>query len=688
MSKRSPQKTDKPLPLQKVSQPLEPGWVEAPDGRIFRLSSAHQKTIAQGRDASGMGVRRDFSKKMSKERDAAIKRWYREGGQWFIDWVKEHYRRWDGEPLHWREPFQEEFYLLMGNPLIERVIVEKGSQMGFSEELIAQLSFTLAALKLPTALGFEAELKLRDMVPRIQTGFDYCEPIQKARKRRRSATGRKDTDHKERKISVEGVECTFFYTSTAAKSGGQERQASSAMSSFTAWVLFGDELELWSSSGIDVATERQSACEMVTKPFRGGSTPGQEGGIIDTQIRSSKHVFQWHLICPHCEQAQFLHPFGNLLKAVLQESEDGSQEERFIDITGRPLDWFYHDGSSRDLRVSTAYLGCQNCAKELDQAAIATGEFRCRNTGISLRALCDYTLSSQTPIFETVSLRLPRLASILFNAPERVRKLINTRNPVDQLQQGLGLSVSVGGGKISLIRLQRCVGLPLPSDLGSPDLVVMGVDQGKAHNWGIVEYWWLAKADDPEERWLNAHKQVVWWGAVVGFDAANEAGYSNLDDLVAKYGVDLVGIDADPETSAAGTYARRHPPEAGKKGQVFLLDQVILKGQDFRRKEMDVQKTVVPAFSIDRTAWLDSVRNSIYQGRHHFPEGLVYEAGEDSNLLYHYLTSDRRSDGTWLKVPGAPDHFMHADNFAHACVLISLYEPKPGGFVFSSFKRT
>ncbi len=350
--------------------------------------------------------RGEFSLQQTEQRAAGVKRWYQEGGEFFVWWAHHHYRRSNGEPLHWTEPTQEEFYQVMGNPWVEFLVVEKPSQVGFTESLIAMLGFVMSEVKIPCALGFEAERKLRELVPRIQSTFDFVEPIQAVRRSRMAATGRKDTDHKERKMTVGGVECTFWYASTTTKNK-QERQASSSLSSFPAGWQGADEIELYPEGVLDVAKKRMSASTLQTKPFRAGSTPGHEGGIVDSLVRASVYFFQWRVQCPHCDREQFLDAFGNLLRAVTQETEDGATEERYVDITGRPLDWFCHDHSSRRQRIETAYIGCQHCGKELPPAAIAnlnqggSGEFVCVNTGERLKQLCTSLTKEQKPLHDS-----------------------------------------------------------------------------------------------------------------------------------------------------------------------------------------------------------------------------------------------------------------------------------------------
>jgi len=660
-------------------------------------------------EANAQQRRGQFSRRQAKERQVGIDRWYREGGELFLQWVQQHYRRSNGEPLHWIEPTQEEFYLLMGNPWVEFIVVEKPSQVGFSEALISMLAFIMSEIKIPSALGFEREGKLREMVPRIQSTFDYIDRIQAVRRSRMAATGRKDTDSKERKMTVGGVECTFWHAGTASKSN-QVRQASSTLSSFPAWWQGADEIELYPEGVLDVAKKRMSASTLPTKPFRVGSTPGHEGGIVDSLVRASTYFFQWRVRCPHCSREQFLDAFGNLLLPVTQATEDGASEERYVDITGRPLDWFSHDQSSRRRRIETAYIGCQGCGKELPQEAIASikqggsGEFICANTGERLRELCARLTAQQQPLHDSVALRLPRLASKLFSTAETMRDLTASRNPQDTIQQGLGRAITIGVGKISLPRLQRCCGLVLPDwcQGRSPDLVVLGGDQGRASHYAVRTAWYLPLDEpDPETRWLNAHVSLDWWGHLHGFNG--------VEDQVSRYGIDLVGFDNEPEVQIAAAHARKYPSQSawldrgiptssrpnptptyrteGRKGATFLFDQVHLKGEDFRRTERTIQDQKVPVFALHRTFGLDAVRDRIYRGQLHMPEGLQYDPRDEDNFLLHLLAGDRRTDGIWAQTPGMPDHFHHALCFAEIAVLAAFYEPRPKRLAFGSFRR-
>ena len=614
-------------------------------------------------------ARDSFTQLIVDGQKAAIDRWYTTGGRMFLEWARSNYRIKTGEVLSWNEPFLESFYIAMGNPWFERVIVEKGAQMGFTEYLICSMAFALAELHIPSALGFEAEGKLRDVVsPRIQPSFDLIKQIRDIRAARFKATGRKDTDFQQRKITVGGVELTLFYTSTVSAKRNQESSAPSSLRSFTGWFVGGDEIELWHPSALDIVVERQGACPMATKPLRIGSTPGMVGGVVDTQVKLSKYVFEWFIECPTCGDHQPLDAYGNLIKAVLIDDEQGDTQSVFLNEVGRPLDWHCHDRTSRETMIQTSYIGCRSCDEEFSRATLNKGSFR-DIKGIDMLELCDRTVSERSSIFEAVAIRLPRLASILFRPAERIRKLLVTLNPADQIQQGLGKAVSIGNGKIDLSRLIKCCGRDLSQVIGdrAPDLIVIGMDQGRAANWVQVQQWYMGEGETWEEQWITAIKVVVFYGSVHGFNG--------LADLADYWNADLIGFDGEPEVQLAADFARMRSPDEVDKGRAYMFDQVRLKGENFRQSEREVQNCKYQIYAVHRTFGLDAVRNRLYADRQFFTGELQYNPGDDQNLFYHYLTSDRRSTGLWVtESDNAPDHWFHADNFCEMAVLVSGYQ--------------
>ena len=652
--------------------------------------------IVRQKKRSNQQEREKFVDKLATEREKAIASWYAGGGDVFLNWVKPNYRTYSGETLSWDEVFLEEFYRTFGNPWIEKLVVKKAAQVGYSEALIALTAFFLGYLRSPIGFGFEEQQKLRDMVSsRVGPALVYCEPIAQLIRARHEVTGRSDIDN-QGSITVAGVKASFFYAISRSKTSNE--QAPAALRSFTACAIFADEFSLWPKGVLDIAIARMAASKMPTKIVRAGSTPSFEGSILDSEVKRAKYSFQWSVKCEHCQTIQFLVPFsletlkGNLLKATAFQEND-IEEIRFFDIAGRPLSWYHYSknpdgvedwqlrGEDRERAISSAYLGCHNCGKEITREVIKDGKYICTRSGVDLHEFNLRVTREKEIVRQTVAFHFPVLTSSLFNATERLRRLFESDNPRDEIQQRLGESVSLSGGKIDLGRILSCVGLSLPEGTPEePDFIVMGVDQGRP-NYGVIQKWYLGSEGKKDRWWKDARVQVIWQGELGTLEDVRET--------AAQYKVDLIGIDSEPEFQLATEYALGHlPPGASivKKGdrpkvqgQVYLFDQIALRGEQFKRTVRTIRstrkETEVPIYLIDRTFGLDSVRDRIYRGLFHLPEGLNYNPKDNGNFLYHFITSDRQPGGKWIESPGAPDHYFHAANFAEMTALVSLFEP-------------
>lgn len=657
--------------------------------RPERISVDHKRACEKLADPSKMANRELFANAMTARRARSIDKWYEQGGRLFVAWSKKYYRRWTGEPLDFdRDPFIEEVLMLMGLPWLEELSVEKAAQVGFTEYGIAYAAFCLSYVRITIGFGFERAAKLADIVgPRVQRAFDNIQPIQELKTRYRQTLGRKDTDTKQRNLSVGGVAATFFYAgvnSSGAK-GGEEREVSSSMSSFEAFTIVGDEADAWPPGTRQTARERTGACTMPTAPVRFGSTPGSDAGAIASMVKSSGYLFEWQVVCPGCGKKQALYPMGNFLKSVLVVEEDGTEEERFIDDTGRPLNWFYRDGTNQESKIRTAYIGCRYCEAELPYAESiervakgGTGHYACSNTGKTLIEVHDDAVRNKI-VIPNAGLRLPRLASPRFKPSARIRACVESDNPMDSLQQGLGLAISLAGGAMRESKLLDCVGLPVPDEAKDWETVlVLGVDQGQSHHWGVLTRWYLPPEKDKKQRWLKAFKEIVCYEKIYKFEG--------IEEFARKHDVDIVGIDVDPETEKATDYSEEHKSSVRKKGRVFALNQVAMKGGKVRRSTPNVQGKDVVVYSLHRTWGLDAIRTRIYRKQQSFPAGMMIDKTDFYNPLYHYLTSERRSDETWSKPESAPDHFMHADNFTEAALWADLFEERRPGLIISNVR--
>lgn len=628
-----------------------------------------------------MTQRHEFANRIVTEREAHTQKWYEFGGRLYIDWVKKFYRTYTGSHLSFEEAFVEEIYLLFGNPWFERVVFEKAAQMGFTECTIAFTTFALAHLHIALGIGFETNAKANEMVGlRIQPSFDFCPVIQELSQERRGVMGRGDVDNKSA-LTVAGVTANFFYGKLPGNSGSlDERQAPPKLSSFTAQMILGDEYELWSKKVLDIVEKRMQASTLPTKPMRYGSTPGAEGGLVDTDVRMAQYLFQWHITCPHCQTNQFLDAFGNFLKAVEAEVE-GQIESVYIDPTGRPHSWFHHDPTRAK---DTAYIGCSNpeCGKELPRSAIESGHFRCRKHDISLAKACNNVLSEQKAV-ERTALRMPILASTKFDPVKSIKRLFASVSPVDEIQQGLGKPASFSSGGITYKRIEACIGLPLPDAGVKPDLTMLTLDVGRHGNPAQVLEWYYGQGDTPEERWTNAHIRLIWYGKVKDLD-------TDLYRLVDLYKCQIVAIDNEPEFHLASSLALKHPvqlycPQLYQGGytrsnlQVFLYDQMELKGGKFKQSIREVtgvgRSQKVAVFNVDRTWCIDRVKSRIYQKQLHLPQGLIYDPEDpENNLISHFLSSVRTTESKWVE--SKPDHHLLAQSAAEA-IALCLFTARP-----------
>ena len=121
----------------------------------INLSPKKRKKIAElsGHPAA------EFVRVMNSQRAAAVSRWYsqhssypleRSGGEWFLSWVDENYKRWTGEALEWTEPGLREYYLAIGTPWLERIIAEKAAHAAFLRFLAA--SFAIVGCKISLSI--------------------------------------------------------------------------------------------------------------------------------------------------------------------------------------------------------------------------------------------------------------------------------------------------------------------------------------------------------------------------------------------------------------------------------------------------------------------------------------------------------------------------------------------------------
>lgn len=670
---------------------------------------------------------------MEHKRESAVQQyWYESGGAYFRQWCEAHYRTHNGVPLHWRDPFFSQFVEIVGNPWFERLTVLKAAQLGYTEVSVALCLFGAIALRSSSFFCVERVSKLMDIVgPRFQPCLDSNDLAQDLR-REVARLGRPDTDNRSRLIQIGGAS---IYFGASNRVGASKREVTSQISSVpVSFLAVADEAESQPPGIATVLSERFSASELPTSIVRLGSTPGGEGGPVDLEVQRSRHYFDWHFTCPECDRGQFLYPlgdehvrpqpsefapYGNLFKPR-EFNEEGKTTRKYLDENGHPYDWWAHDDSSYDAKIETAYLGCRWCGAPISKELIASGEYRCRHTKERAINICQRAIAEQKGILDSAVVTMPRLASEKFDPVVRLKNLLSTRRVADAWQQGYGVIFSLGGGAISIGALIQSIARPVPdwADPDRPDLIVVGADQGGTFHQVVVQYWYFPDVENTlpsydlkttdgqrkqQQHWQSAFKQVVWWGEVSGMDG--------IEEVARSWRADLVGMDRDPEKSAASKFAARYtcsresrirktraslvprgrgversPDWFDEAGVVFTFDQVV-QSEDIRRRKKKVSGVEISEYAIDRTFGLDAVRSRVNGKNLSLPSHWRWDPSDRDSYLYQMVTSERMQSGheaIWREPPAEPDHAHHADNFAEMAVLAFDLEPRPRSFSFGS----
>jgi hypothetical protein len=102
---------------------------------------------------------------------------------------------------------------------------------------------------------------------------------------------------------------------------------------------------------------------------------------------------------------------------------------------------------------------------------------------------------------------------------------------------------------------------------------------------------------------------------------------------------------------------------------------------------MAVQGKEVSVYSLHRTWGLDALRTRILRKQQSFPAGLSIEMGNESNWLFHYITSRRLPEGIWTKPESSPDHVFHADNFTETGLWAWLFEERKPKLAFTRITK-
>lgn len=387
----------------------------------------------------------------------------------------------------------------------------------------------------------------------------------------------------------------------------------SALLSFPADMIILDEFDKLDPKAVALARRRMNASEV--KREIDISTPTLPGrGIHSMYLASDQRVYEQQ--CPACES---WHVF------------DFFQDVR---INGETYDrWQFW--SAEELRADRARLVCASCGHEFTKAErCAPGRWTAQAPDV--HGIRGYHVPALA--FPFVSLNTLAVNAVATEVSE-----------IEEFYRSdLGLPHQPGGGGVTEDMLQR-LSAELPNGR-LPQMAwrdtTMGVDVGSRFHYRITS---LGTDGWPYVRAMGA---VRAW--------------TDLDDLMSRFGVSMAVIDALPELHTAMAWAQRHP---GRVLRAFYpTNAAALRSEMFRADEdkLEVQ--------INRTMAMDSVFAAVVQRRERWPASVT----RDPEVVQHMKAPVRvvsidthgQSRPAWVHTQ--PDHGFHAsvyDRIARAVLL-------------------
>ncbi|MBW4662450.1 MAG: hypothetical protein KME15_27705 [Drouetiella hepatica Uher 2000/2452] len=361
------------------------------------------------------------------------------------------------------------------------------------------------------------------------------------------------------RFTYHGATQIFSYASTSRPTALRKGLAAvgSAGASFSCSLLFLEERSQWLPSAADGVTRRLDAGRIPSRPVRELGTFGSGSGI-ETEFLKANYHFYPHVECAHCGAKQPLDPKGCLLKSVKRENAFGEMVDHYFGVSGKPEEWLH---SNVDDPIGSAYIGCRVCEKPLSPETRINAYFECLKTGIRLSHFLDEIVPTLKTRY-SVGIHFSPLTRKDHNLAERlIAEGLDAVSATDWQQQALGWWYQNEENTISLDSVNASIGLPAP--IGQePYARLMGVDQGRSEDWGIIIDFYLDGGSTIQEQFTRAIRQVRWGGGIVR---------SFIPDKIKTLNVERCLIDSEPNIETAFELSRKSLIELADQ-QANLLD--------------------------------------------------------------------------------------------------------------------
>jgi len=219
----------------------------------------------------------------------------------------------------------------------------------------------------------------------------------------------------------------------------------------------------------------------------------------------------------------------------------------------------------------------------------------------------------------------------------------------------LGLPHIVSSILLTDSHIEQCIGNHKSvEELTSPNPITMGVDVGTKLHVEIDEWY-----SEPNNTSIDPNDNAV---PVVRLETTVDD-FHELDVLVAKYGVNYVVIDAQPEERMSKSFCERFCGMARRchYGNSVSGKLIIDKGDE------------IGMVTVDRTSWMDVALQRFHKTRIRLPYDLSeeYKGHVKTPVRVYRLDSDGNSVGKYDSREN-PDHFAHARTYAEIAYTLLM----------------
>ncbi len=552
------------------------------------------------------------------------------------------------EPGPWRNsrtPYLASIMDAFSDPYIEKIVFNKGSQLGGTEALYCMLGYAIHQDPAP-ALFVMPTLNLAKYASRKR-----IQPMINASPVLRERKPANDDDFSILEMLFPGMVLTLAGANSPA-----------SLASRPCRYVFLDEVNKFpkfsgkEADPISLATERQKT--FWNRKTVIISTPTIEDGQITRELSICDVVYDYHVPCPHCGKMQTL-KFGQIKWPKELERNDPAYAMRVRE---------------------SAWYECESCLGEITDLQrpemLQGGEWVARNQSRKTPRSVGFSL----PSFYSPWLTWGDMAEAFVKAepyPEKLMSVINSwfAEPwVQKIETSSEVDI-----------LKACCDLPgqvVPHDAVA---LTCGIDCQKYGFWFVVRAW----ARDYTS-WLIHYGTLATWQDVENllFDVEYPVLETNQKMRVWRAGIDTGGTSGDGQsmTEEAYWWLRRNGIGRGARVWGTKGSSVALSGKISPGKPLDRTPSGKPIPGGLQVMMLDTgkLKDAYHYRLHRALEGLsmaaYLHAETNAEYVSHILAEEKRRDRhggeSWVKV--------RKDNHLFDCEIIAmaLAEPEwPGGGV-------